>query len=198
MESTAQTVAQVQKPAPHFKAMAYWDGKLKEISLDMFKGQYVLLVWYPLDFTFVCPTEILDFSDKAKLFEDEKCQVIFASVDSQFAHKEFALKDRKKGGLNPMNVPMMSDLSHKISKSYGCYLDSGNDEGVTLRATYIIDGNGILRHLSMNDLPVGRNADEYLRLVQAFKYTDENGEVCPAAWKRGKATMKPDHDEKIT
>merc|ERR1711935_1264736 len=129
--------------------------KLKEISLDMFKGQYVLLVWYPLDFTFVCPTEILDFSDKAKLFEDEKCQVIFASVDSQFAHKEFALKDRKKGGLNPMNVPMMSDLSHKISKSYGCYLDSGNDEGVTLRATYIIDGNGILRHLSMNDLPVG-------------------------------------------
>ena len=96
-----------------------------------------------------------------------------------------------------MQIPMLSDLSHQISKDYGCLIEDGGDAGVSFRATYIIDGNGILRHISMNDLPVGRNADEYIRLIQAFKYTDEYGEVCPAGWKPGAATMKPGDEKQL-
>merc|ERR1719198_1512372 len=194
MES--KQVCQVRKPAPAFKGMAYWDKKFKEISLEQFKGKYVVLFFYPLDFTFVCPTEIVQFSDKKAEFDALDCQVIACSIDSHFTHKEWTKKDRKKGGLGEMAIPMLSDLSHQISKDYGFLIEDGGDAGVSFRATYIIDTNGILRHMSINDLPVGRNADEFIRLVSAFKYTDEYGEVCPASWKPGAATMVPDHDSK--
>lgn len=191
MESAPQR-AVIRKPAPAFKGMAYWDKKFQEISLAQFKGKYVVLFFYPLDFTFVCPTEIVQFSDKKAEFDKLNTQVIACSIDSHFTHKEWTKKDRKKGGLGEMQIPMLSDLSHQISKDYGCLIEDGGDAGVALRATYIIDKEGTLRHISMNDLPVGRNADEYIRLVQAFQYTDEYGEVCPASWKPGAPTMHAD------
>ena len=108
---------------------------------------------------------------------------------------EYTKKDRKKGGLGPMNMPLLSDLTHQIAKDYGCLIESGGDSGIAFRATYIIDDKGVLRHISISDLPVGRNVDEVIRLVKAFKYTDEHGEVCPASWVPGKATMKPGDDK---
>ena len=155
----------------------------------------MLLFFYPLDFTFVCPTEICQFSDKAAEFEKLGCQVIAASTDSHFSHKEYTKKDRKKGGLGPMAIPMIADTTTKISRDYGCLIE---EEGIAFRATYIIDDKGIMRHVTIGDLPVGRNVDEYLRLVQAFKYTDEYGEVCPSKWTPGGATMVPDPDSKKT
>ena len=152
-----------------------------------------MLFFWPLDFTFICPTEICQFSDKSAEFEAMNVQLIGCSVDSHFAHREYTLKPREQGGLGPMNLPMISDLNKQISKDYGCYLDHSEDEGVALRATYIIDTQGVLRQFSINDLPVGRNVDEVIRLVKGFQYTDEHGEVCPSGWQPGSATMVPDH-----
>ena len=181
----------IRRPAPAFKGTAWWQNKLQEISLEQFKGQYVVLFFWPLDFTFVCPTEICQFSDKVGEFTEIGAQVIGCSIDSPFTHMEYTKKDRKKGGLGPMAMPMLSDLTKQIAKDYGCLIEEGGDNGVAFRATYIIDDKGILRHVSISDLPVGRNVDETIRLVKAFKYTDEHGEVCPAQWTPGKATMKP-------
>jgi alkyl hydroperoxide reductase subunit AhpC len=111
---------------------------------------------------------------------------------------EYTKKDRKKGGLGPMNMPLLADITHDIARDYGCLVDVGGETGVAFRATYIIDTQGILRHVSISDLPVGRNVDETIRLVQAFQYTDVHGEVCPAAWTPGKATMKPGDQAQLT
>jgi alkyl hydroperoxide reductase subunit AhpC len=160
-------------------------------------GKYVVLFFWPLDFTFVCPTEICQFSDRAKDFEATNCQIIGASIDSHFTHMEYTKKDRKLGGLGKMAIPMVADVSKDIAKKYGCLIEDGDDAGIAFRATYIIDDKGIVRHISINDLPVGRNVDETLRLVQAFQYTDKYGEVCPAQWTPGAATMTPDNEEKL-
>ena len=174
--------------------MAWWDGKFQRIKLDQFLGKYVVLFFWPLDFTFVCPTEIAAFSDAAEEFEKLNVQVIGCSVDSQFTHREYTLKPRSEGGLGPMKVPMVADSLQAIARSYGCLIEDTADDdcGVAMRATYIIDDKGILRQCSVSDLPVGRNVEEVLRLVKAFKYTDEHGEVCPSGWTPGKATMTPD------
>lgn len=156
-----------------------------------------MLFFWPLDFTFVCPTEICSFSDKAAEFEKIGCQLIGASIDSHFTHMEYTKKPRNKGGLGPMAMPMLSDLTHQIARDYGALIEDGDDAGVAFRATYIIDKEGILRHISINDLPVGRNVEETLRLVEAFQYTDIHGEVCPASWKPGKATMKPGDEKQL-
>ena len=160
-------------------------------------GKYVVLFFWPLDFTFVCPTEICQFSDKAAEFEALNTQLIGCSIDSHFTHREYTLKDRKKGGLGPMNMPLLSDLTHQIARDYGTLIEDGEDAGVSFRSTFIIDGKGILRHVSISDLPVGRNVDETIRLVKAFQYSDEHGEVCPASWKPGKATMKPGDEAQL-
>jgi len=128
----------------------------------------VVLFFYPLDFTFVCPTEIVQFSDKANEFRQIGAEVIGVSIDSKFTHMEYTKKDRKKGGLGKMEIPLVSDVNKKIAKAYGCLVNDGDDDGVAFRATYIIDKTGILRHISINDLPVGRNIEEILRLVKAF------------------------------
>ncbi|TNV72335.1 hypothetical protein FGO68_gene10037 [Halteria grandinella] len=190
------TKAYVGKPAPEFEASAWFNG-FKRIKLADYRGKYVLLFFWPMDFTFVCPTEIIQFSDKAKDFRAIGCEVLGASIDTQFVHMEYTKKDRKLGGLGKMDIPMISDVDKKISKMYGCLIDEGKDAGVALRATYIIDDKGVIRHISINDLPVGRNIDESLRLVQAFQYTDKYGEVCPAQWNPGDATMKPDDDKQL-
>jgi len=187
--SQAVNRASVTKPAPEFKSAAVLpDGQFGNVSLSDYKGKYVVLFFYPLDFTFVCPTEIIDFSERSDEFRKVGCEVVAASVDSNFSHLAWVQTPRNKGGLGPMKIPIISDLSRSLSKDYGVYLE---DTGFTLRGLFIIDGKGIIRHATLNDPPVGRNVDEILRLVQAYQYTDVHGEVCPSGWKPGSATIKP-------
>ncbi|XP_012284387.1 peroxiredoxin 1 [Orussus abietinus] len=182
-------IPSLQKPAPAFKGTAVVNGQFKDISLADFKGKYVVLFFYPLDFTFVCPTEIIAFSDRAEEFRNIKCEVIAASTDSHFSHLAWVNTPRKQGGLGEMSIPLLADKSAKIARDYGV-LDE--ESGIPFRGLFIIDDKQNLRQVTVNDLPVGRSVDETLRLVQAFQYTDEHGEVCPAGWKPGKKTMKPD------
>ncbi|KAI9256642.1 thioredoxin-like protein [Phascolomyces articulosus] len=182
-------VAQVQKPAPAFTLPAVVDGEFKDISLSDYKGKYVVFFWYPMDFTFVCPTEILAFSERVKEFEALDTAVIAASTDSEFSHLAWINTPRKQGGLGEMNIPIVADKTKKVAREYGVLLE---DEGVALRGLFIIDPNGIVRQITINDLPVGRNVDEALRLVEAFKFTDVHGEVCPAGWQKGADTIKPE------
>ena len=181
----------IRKPAPHFETGAYYNG-IKTIKLSDYKGKYVVLFFYPLDFTFVCPTEIIQFSDRAKEFRDIGCEVVACSIDSQFSHMEYTQKSVENGGVGQLQFPLVADFSHMISTAYGALCTDGDDYGLSYRATVIIDKKGIVRHFSINDLPVGRNPDEYIRLVKAFQFTDAHGEVCPANWKPGEKSMKPD------
>merc|ERR1712060_43353 len=183
------TKAIIGKPAPAFSGTAVLNGEFKELKLSDYAGKYLVFFFYPLDFTFVCPTEIIAFSDRADEFRKIGAEVIGASVDSHFTHLAWIKTPRKEGGLGKMNIPLVSDLTKEISRSYGVLLE---DQGITLRGLFIIDPHGIVRQITINDLPVGRDVDETLRLVQAFQYVDKHGEVCPAGWKPGKDTMKAD------
>lgn len=159
-----------------------------------YHGKWVVLFFYPLDFTFVCPTEIVAFSEAAPQFEAANAVLIGASVDSAFSHLAWVNTDRKKGGLGEMQIPLLADVNKVISTAYGAlHLDSGH----TNRALYIIDPKGVLRHITMNDPPVGRSTTEILRLVEAYQFSDEHGEVCPANWSKGKATMKADPTQSL-
>lgn len=182
----------VRKPAPAFKAEAVVDGQFKTLSLEDFKGKYFVLFFYPLDFTFVCPTEIIAFSDRIQEFRDIGCEVAACSVDSHYSHLAWINLPRKQGGLGKMDIPVISDITKQMARDYGILIEDGPDAGVALRGLFIIDPKGILRHITVNDLPVGRSVDEVLRTVKAFMFTDEHGEVCPANWKPGQATMKAD------
>ncbi|XP_022706927.1 peroxiredoxin-1-like [Varroa jacobsoni] len=179
----------IAHPAPDFKGVAVVDGKFKTIQLSDYVGKYVVLFFYPLDFTFVCPTEIVAFSEAAARFKEIDCQVIGCSTDSHFSHLAWINTPRNEGGLGSMNIPLLADKSMEIAKAYDVLKDN---DGITFRGLYIIDGKGILRQITVNDLPVGRAVEEVLRLVQAFQLTDKHGEVCPANWRPGSATMKPD------
>ena len=189
--------AVVKHKAPKFSGTAFWNGEFRKISNETFQNKYIVLFFYPLDLTFVCPTEIVAFNDMDKKFQEANAQVVACSIDSHFAHREWALKPRNVGGLSPVTIPMLSDLSQNISKSYGVRINEGDVEGASLRGTFIIDDKGVLRHSSINDLNVGRNVEEVLRLVQAFQHADKNGEVCPAKWTPGKATMTPGNNKKL-
>jgi len=179
---------QIQKPAPAFSGQAVVDGDFKEISLADYKGKYVVFFFYPLDFTFVCPTEIIAFSEAAASFREINCEVIAASTDSHFSHFAWVNTPRKQGGLGPMKIPLLADKTGEIAKKYGVYKE---DEGIAFRGLFIIDDKQNLRQITINDLPVGRSVEETLRLVQAFQFTDKHGEVCPAGWKPGDKTIKP-------
>ncbi|XP_043854120.1 peroxiredoxin-4 isoform X2 [Dromiciops gliroides] len=181
--------AKISKSAPYWEGTAVINGEFKELKLTDYRGKYLVFFFYPLDFTFVCPTEIIAFGDRIEEFKAINTEVVACSVDSQFTHLAWINTPRKQGGLGPMKIPLLSDLTHQISKDYGVYLE---DSGHTLRGLFIIDDKGILRQITMNDLPVGRSVDETLRLVQAFQYTDKHGEVCPAGWKPGSETIKPE------
>ncbi|XP_053229687.1 peroxiredoxin-1-like [Podarcis raffonei] len=155
--------AHIGKPAPDFLATAVMpDGQFKEISLSQYKGKYVVFFFYPLDFTFVCPTEIIAFSDRSEEFRKINCEVIGASVDSHFCHLAWINTPKKQGGLGCMRIPLVSDTNGEISKKYGVLKE---DEGISYRGLFIIDDKGILRQITVNDLPVGRSVDETLRLV---------------------------------
>ncbi|KAK6302833.1 peroxiredoxin-1-like isoform X2 [Coregonus clupeaformis] len=182
--------ARIGHLAPDFKATAVMpDGQFKDISMSNYRGKYVVFFFYPLDFTFVCPTEIIAFSDAAEEFRKIGCEVIGASVDSHFCHLAWTNTPRKQGGLGAMKIPLVADTLRSISTDYGVLKE---DEGIAYRGLFIIDDKGVLRQITINDLPVGRSIDETLRLVQAFQFTDKHGEVCPAGWKPGSDTIKPD------
>ncbi|XP_046382589.1 peroxiredoxin 1-like [Ischnura elegans] len=182
-------IPELQKPAPFFKGTAVVDGAFKEISLTDYKGKYLVLFFYPLDFTFVCPTEIIAFSDMADEFRKINCEVVAASCDSQYSHLAWINTPRKEGGLGEMKIPVLADKSMEIARAYGVLKE---DLGIPFRGLFIIDANQNLRQITVNDLPVGRSVEETLRLVQAFQFTDTHGEVCPVNWKPGSKTMVPD------
>ncbi|XP_075037744.1 peroxiredoxin-1 [Mixophyes fleayi] len=182
--------AKIGKLAPDFTAKALMpNGQFKDLKFSDYRGKYVVFFFYPLDFTFVCPTEIISFSDRVEEFKKLDCEVIGASVDSHFCHLAWTNLSRKDGGLGPMKIPLVADTLRTISQDYGVLKE---DEGIAFRGLFIVDDKGILRQITINDLPVGRSVDEVLRLVQAFQHTDKYGEVCPAGWKPGSDTIKPD------
>lgn len=183
---------EIRRPAPTFKTTAVVSGAFQEVSLETYtsKGKWVILLFYPLDFTFVCPTEILAFNDALPEFENLNTVVLGVSTDSEYAHLAWSLQPRKQGGLGPdLKLPLLADKPMKISRDYGVLIE---DEGKALRGLFIIDPTGILRQQTVNDLPVGRSVDETLRLIKAFQFADKYGEVCPANWKEGGKTMKAD------
>lgn len=183
------TQAIVQKDAPDFTAQAVMkDGSIKEIKLSDYKGKYVVLFFYPLDFTFVCPTEIIAFSDRISEFEKAGAAVIGVSVDSHFSHLAWRGTPRKEGGIGEVNYPLVSDLDKAISRSYGVLIEK---PGIALRGLFIIDKAGKIRHITINDLPLGRSVDEVLRVLDAVQFNEKHGEVCPANWKKGEKGMKP-------
>lgn len=179
----------VTKPAPDFTAQAVMeDGSFKDLSLSDYKGKYVLLFFYPLDFTFVCPTEIIAFSDRASEFADAGVQIVGVSVDSHFSHLAWRNLPRDQGGLGDIKYPLVADLSKQIARDYDVLTEDGT---VALRGLFLIDQAGLVRHQVVNDLPLGRSVDEALRMVQALQFFEKNGEVCPANWKEGARTIKP-------
>jgi peroxiredoxin (alkyl hydroperoxide reductase subunit C) len=181
----------VTSPAPDFKATALVNGQFVEnFSLSQFEGKKVVLFFYPLDFTFVCPTEILAFSDAIDAFKERNAQVIGVSVDSQFSHLAWANTERKEGGIKGVSFPLVSDLNKTIAADYGVLLPGG----VALRGLFIVNEKGILKHITVNDNSLGRNVDEVLRVLDAVDFSEKHGEVCPANWKKGEKAMKATSD----
>ncbi len=180
----------VGKAAPDFTAAAVLaDGSIKEdFKLSDTKGKYVVLFFYPLDFTFVCPTELIAFDHRLKEFEARGVQVIGCSIDSQFTHVAWRNTPVDQGGIGPIGYPLVADVKHEVCRAY----DVEADAGVAFRGSFLIDQAGVVRHQVVNDLPLGRNIDEMLRMVDALQYTEKHGEVCPAGWHKGEKAMVPD------
>lgn len=188
--------AKLNHPAPEFNETALMpNGTFKKVSLSSYKGKWLVLFFYPMDFTFVCPTEIIQFSENAKRLAEINTEVISCSCDSEYCHLQWTSVDRKKGGLGAMEIPMLADKTKAIARAYGV-LDE--ETGVAYRGAFIIDPTGKLRQIIINDMPVGRNVEEVVRLVEALQFVEEHGEVCPANWKPGSATMKPDPKESVS
>ena len=175
----------VTHEAPDFTADAVVNEEFKTVKLSDYRGKYVVLFFYPLDFTFVCPTEIIAFSEKIAEFHKRGAEVLGCSIDSKFSHLAWIKTSRADGGLGGLKYPLVSDLTKKISADYGVLIDNA----VALRGTFLIDKNGILRHALINDLPLGRNIDETIRMIDALQFFEQHGEVCPANWKPGAATI---------
>jgi peroxiredoxin (alkyl hydroperoxide reductase subunit C) len=178
----------VSQPAPDFTAKAYVDGGFQDITLSKYKGRKVVLFFYPLDFTFVCPTEINAFTDSIAEFKKRNTEVIGVSVDSHFTHQAWANTSREEGGIKGINYPLVSDLAKNIAREYNVLIEGF---GAALRGLFIIDKAGILMHSTINHLDLGRNIDEVLRVLDAVDFSQEHGEVCPANWKKGDKAMKP-------
>jgi peroxiredoxin (alkyl hydroperoxide reductase subunit C) len=178
----------VTKEAPDFVAQAVMpNNSFAELKLSSYRGKYVVLFFYPLDFTFVCPSEIVAFDNALAKFEERNAQVIGVSVDSHFTHWAWKNTERKNGGIGQIKYPLVSDLTKQIAKDYGVLLDGG----VALRGLFLIDKAGVVRHALINDLPIGRSVDEALRTLDALRFHEEHGDVCPANWHAGDEAMKP-------
>lgn len=179
----------VQKKAPSFRAAAVLgDNSIQEgFSLEDYRGRYVLLFFYPLDFTFVCPSEILAFDHRLEEFQKRGCEVVGVSVDSQYTHLAWKNTPVDRGGIGPIRYPLVADITKQIARDYGVL----SDESVALRGTFLIDREGVVRHQVVNDPGLGRNVDEALRMLDALQFLEEHGEVCPANWRKGEEGMKP-------
>ncbi len=178
----------VGKQAPDFSADAVVNGDFKQVKLSDYRGKYVVMFFYPLDFTFVCPTELHAFQEKLEHFKKMNTEVIGVSVDSKFSHFAWVNTAKEEGGIKGVTYPLVSDINKTIARDYDVLIP---DAGIALRGTFLIDKNGIVKHQTVNDLPLGRNVDEMIRLVEAQQFVEEHGEVCPANWKKGSKTMKP-------
>lgn len=178
----------IQKPAPDFTAEAVMpNNEFSKITLSSFKDKkYVCLFFYPLDFTFVCPSEILAFSHRVPEFEKRNVQVLGVSIDSHFSHLAWRKTPVDNGGIGEIKFPLIADITKDIARDYGVLVD----DSVALRGTFLIDRAGIVRHATLNDLPLGRNVDETIRMVDAIQHNEEHGEVCPAGWKKGETAMQ--------
>ncbi len=177
----------VAKPAPDFKAQTVMpDNSFHEISLSDYRGRYVVLFFYPLDFTFVCPSEIIAFDHRLQEFKDRNVEVIGVSIDSHFTHLAWKNTEINNGGIGNVQYPLVADIDKSVSEAY----DMLTGPGIALRGSFLIDKEGVVQHQVVNNLSLGRNIDEMLRLVDALQFTEEHGEVCPAGWQKGKAGMK--------
>jgi peroxiredoxin (alkyl hydroperoxide reductase subunit C) len=183
----------VGKPAPEFTAPAVLpSGEIVEnFKLSDLKGKYTVLFFWPLDFTFVCPTEILAHDRRMEAFKQRGVEVVGVSIDSQFTHFAWRTTPVKDGGIGPVRFPMVADVKHDITRAFGI---EHPDAGVALRASFLIDRDGTIQHQVVNNLPLGRNVDEMLRMVDALQFTEQHGEVCPAGWNKGDEGMNPTTD----
>ncbi|MFZ4773417.1 MAG: peroxiredoxin [Chlamydiia bacterium] len=168
--------------APNFTAQAVKNGEIIDVQLSDYRGKYVLLLFYPLDFTFVCPTELVAFEERIKDFEKLNCELLAISVDSVYTHRAWWKSD-----LSMVTYPIVSDLTKTISLNYGTLID----KGISLRGTFIIDPDGLVQHVSLNNLGIGRNVEEFLRLIEAVQFNKTHGEVCPANWHKGQKGIVP-------
>jgi peroxiredoxin (alkyl hydroperoxide reductase subunit C) len=182
----------VGKPAPEFRTKAVIEGQIvDEFSLKDYLGKNVVFFFYPLDFTFVCPTELHAFQEKLEEFEKRDTQVVACSVDSPYCHAAWLSTPKSKGGIQGVTYPIVSDMNRDISEDYDVLIQN---EGIAYRGLFIIDKNGVVRHQVVNDLPLGRNVEEVLRMLDALVFFEENGEVCPANWQKGRKSMKPTNE----
>lgn len=177
----------VNRPAPDFKSAAVLgDGTLGELKLSELRGKPVVLFFWPLDFTFVCPSEIIAHDHRLAEFKERGVQLVGVSIDSQFTHFAWRNTPVNQGGIGPVGFPIVADINHEIVRAYGVE----HQDGVAFRASFLIDKNGIVQHQTVNNLPLGRNVDEMIRLVDAMQFHEQHGEVCPAGWKKGDKGMK--------
>jgi peroxiredoxin (alkyl hydroperoxide reductase subunit C) len=181
----------VGRTAPDFTAAAVMgDGSIKEgFKLSDLRGKYVILFFWPLDFTFVCPSEIIAHENRRAAFEERGVALVGVSIDSAYAHYAWRSTPVKQGGIGEVGFPMVADVKHEIARAYGVEHPT---DGVAFRATFLIDKDSVVRHQVVNDLPLGRNVDETLRMVDALQFYEQHGDVCPAGWQKGDEGMRAD------
>jgi len=182
----------VTKQAPDFTAAAVMpDGTFKEdFKLSDLRGKYVVVFFWPLDFTFVCPSEIIAHNNRIERFKELGVELVGVSIDSHFTHFAWKQTPVENGGIGNVQFPLVADVKHEITRAFGIE----HPDGVALRGSFLIDKEGVVQHETINNLPLGRNVDEMLRLVEALQFTEEHGEVCPAGWQKGQKGMKADAD----
>ena len=181
----------VGRQAPNFKVEACVNGDFKEISLSDYKGKkYVILFFYPLDFTFVCPTELHAFQEKLEEFQKRDCELLGCSIDSKFSHSAWINTPKNKGGIEGVKYPLLADIQRTIARDY----DVLSEGGVAFRGLFLIDKSGVVRHQIVNDLPLGRNVEEAVRMLDALQHNEKFGEVCPANWTKGQDAMNANQD----
>jgi peroxiredoxin 2/4 len=184
-------MALVGKQAPDFTASAVINGKqiVDDFTLSSIQDKYIVLFFYPLDFTFVCPTELHAFQEKLEAFKEKNVELIGCSIDSKFSHLAWLNTPKTKGGIEGIEYTLVSDINKTIAAQYDVLVEG---EGIAYRGLFIIDKKGVVRHQLINDLPLGRNVDEALRLVDAIEFHETHGEVCPANWTKGEKAMQAD------
>jgi len=184
--------------APYWSAIGVQNEKFFKTNSEEYKGKYLVMLFYPFDFTYVCPTELIAFSESMEKFKEINAEVLGISTDSHFTHLAWMKTPRSHGGVGKLNFPLLADISKTISRNFQVLVEDENDDlfGASLRGLFIIDDKGIIRSITVNDAPVGRNVEETLRLVHAFQHADKYGDVCPANWKPGSDTIIPDQDKK--